>query len=81
MRISVDKSDRGYHEAAVRCEAFLDGVMLKLCVTADEEEGIAICYVADENGKLKIVDGEFELEERRGKVEVRIPDNVKELFQ
>ncbi len=44
MRISVKNSDPGYFEGSYRCSVYLDGVKLDDCVTADEEEGLAICY-------------------------------------
>lgn len=44
MRVSVQNSDPGYFEGSYLCAVYLDGEKLDTCVTADEEEGIAICY-------------------------------------
>lgn len=54
MRISIRKDDPGYHPMAYKCEAYLDGVKLRRCFTADEEKGEVYCYEEDENGKIFI---------------------------
>lgn len=70
MRLSVDKEDPGYRVDAVFHEAYLDGVKLNYCVTADEERGEAIvCKVRD--GRLH-TDGDSVLREMvYGKIEIR----------
>jgi hypothetical protein len=45
MRLSVDKDDPGYSPDAFKAKVTLDGVELRNCVTADEEQGVAICYI------------------------------------
>lgn len=52
MRISTKKDDPGYRGDATNgaTAIYLDGTELEFCHTADEEEGIAICYIKDEEG-------------------------------
>lgn len=58
MRISANQEDRGYEafERAIRegkvAEAFLDGVRQDLVETADEEEGIVVRLLLDEDGLI-----------------------------
>ena len=76
MRISADECDRGFHPNYMRAKVFLDGEELHYCVTADEEERIAIVYVVDEVGKLKIVDGLIVRTTRVGDVKIVIPPDA-----
>lgn len=71
MRISVRNSDPGYFEGSYRCTVFLDGVKLDDCVTADEEEGLAICY---DLSATRPGDPVPVLVERRGKVRIETRD-------
>lgn len=75
MRISVTKSDPGYFEGAYRCTAYLDGVKIDNCLTADEEEGLALCYdMSDEGRQYARMSGEARLIEVRGQVEINTRD-------
>jgi hypothetical protein len=75
MRISVTKSDPGYFEGAHRCTAYLDGVKLDNCLTADEEQGLALCYdMSDEGRQYARMSGEVRLIELRGEVEINTRD-------
>ncbi len=65
MRISVTNSDPGYFAGSYRCTAYLDGVKLDNCVTADEDEGLALCY--DMSGEVRLI-------ELRGEVEINTRD-------
>lgn len=66
MRISIETP---FCLAAVN-EIFLDGILLKLCVMADDVEGIVERYKVDKKGNI-IPDGEFPLVETlTGKVEI-----------
>jgi hypothetical protein len=47
MRISVNKTDSGYRPDASKFTVMIDGVKLGGCITADEELGLAVCYVHD----------------------------------
>lgn len=81
MRVSVEPTDRGYNDAARMCDVTLDGQPLKECITADEEAGIAICYVV-ENGSLQFDGaGNARLKELRGVVKITYPDHLKEFFK
>jgi hypothetical protein len=75
MRISVTNSDPGYFAGSYRCTAYLDGVKLDNCVTADEEEGLALCYDMSEEGRQYArMSGEVRLIELRGEVEINTRD-------
>ena len=72
MRISMDKADRGYNTLiGPRAKIFLDGEEVKNCVTADEELGLVICYLVEEN-KLITRGGRFVMIERHGAVRIVI---------
>lgn len=49
MRVSTWKTDPGY--TSIRYEVLLDGIRLRHCHTADEEERIAYVYARDKRGK------------------------------
>lgn len=72
MRISVRNSDPGYFEGSYRCTVFLDGVKLDDCVTADEQEGLALCYDMEAARPGEPVPP---LMERRGKVRIETRDD------
>jgi hypothetical protein len=61
-------------------KAYLDGEELKDCFEADEEAGVARCYVRDEKGHLKgqMTNRGMEpvVQERRGRVEIRFNPNT-----
>ncbi len=52
MRLSAVKDDPGYAPDAMYAEAYLDGIRLQDCITADEECGLALVYAKDPNGKV-----------------------------
>ncbi|MFB3883478.1 MAG: hypothetical protein ACE149_19605 [Armatimonadota bacterium] len=60
---------------ALDYDAFLDGERLEDCVVADEEEGLALCYVTEGDQIVMDWDAPGEpapsLSERRGRVELR----------
>ena len=68
MRMSVHEGDTGYSEHAFDFMAFCDGVELKKCHTADEEEGYAVCYDMD-----AFLPGMGSIPEKKvyGKIEIR----------
>lgn len=72
MKVSVSKDDPGYVEDSPFYEVFLDGARLDLCVTADEEQGIAIVNYK-ENGHIAVneITGEFRTKVLHGIVQVR----------
>lgn len=73
MRISADRSDPGFSPVAQHFEAFLDGVSLPFCVTADEDLGEAVVQDRDAAGKLVPNDAgdNVRLKIVKGKVEIR----------
>lgn len=69
IRISADRRDKGYRADWSRFAASLDGVVLPRCVTADEEEGLAIVAAEGTIGQLPL------MLELRGAVKInRLPD-------
>ncbi len=78
MRVSVNRDDPGYaawQEAERKNEIvkiMLDGEEVQLCVTADDVEGMVLCFEADDNHDLKMtLDGaDIATVVRRGKVEI-----------
>lgn len=75
MRVSIDENDPGYGPDARHARVFLDGVELKgCCLTADEEQGICVCYAQDADGH-PVADGDrVKLETRCGVVRIVLPD-------
>jgi hypothetical protein len=76
MRISARPDDRGFTDRVSECEAYLDGVKLTHCLTADEELGYAECCKLDDNGNVvvsKANPDEIETEIRKGVVRVVVP--------
>ncbi len=51
MRLSVIKSDRGYHARAHDATVLLDNQEVEHCVTADEEGGFVVVLKHDQFGK------------------------------
>lgn len=75
MRFSIIKADRGYDPTASRRVRMVtvDGSMAANCVTADDQEGFALCLTHDpiNGGFLKEADtGEYVLSRYAGKVEI-----------
>ena len=61
MRKSVNKNDPGYDPEAYRYEAFLDGIKLDLCFTADEELGKAWIYKDNKSNEVIELSGKVEI--------------------
>lgn len=76
MRLSVVKGDPGYSARAHRVKVYLDGAELKHCVTADEEQGLAVCYRIGPDGKkiLKADLSGVETVELRGTVHIEFAE-------
>jgi len=51
MRLSVRVDDPGYDSKAFGAKVFVDEIEITLCHTADEEQGVAVCYIADAKGQ------------------------------
>jgi hypothetical protein len=54
VRLSIIDSDPGYDiniGQTYTVEVFVDGKEAKMCITADEEVGYALCLEADKDGK------------------------------
>lgn len=74
MRTSVLKDDPGYKNFAFRkYDIFLDGRPVRLCITADEEEGFVLVHAAGDDGKPYPNETNTETVKIRfqGKVEIR----------
>ena len=56
MRISIYKHDPGFVSDPSLYVVYINGKMNMNCVTADEEQGTAIVYSVDINGKQLIKD-------------------------
>lgn len=74
MRVSADKTDRGYGPVVNRIKmVWLDGKPVKLPITADEERGFVLAYALDEkNNVLVDFDGELVRELLRGRVRIEL---------
>jgi len=74
MRLSVKREDPGYHVKAHRYRAFLNGVRVDRCFTADEEMGTLWRYKTDQNGKILLREDYTEVltEQLFGQVELRL---------
>ena len=82
MRLSIYKDDPGYphHNPGLLLDAivYLDGKPFKPAVTADEEQGLIVAYIPQDDPRFKqaMASGpaaEWPTEELRGKVEIRFP--------
>lgn len=75
MRLSVDRESPLYDEAKVsaRPQVLVDGVKIKRCFEASEDEGWADVWKADSTGKVLLNDaGDAPQRERlHGQVEIR----------
>jgi hypothetical protein len=76
MRLSVDKDSPFYDEEkiATRPQVLIDGIQIKGCFEASEEEGWADVWKMDESGKKMLnATGDGALRERlHGHVEIRL---------
>lgn len=70
MRASADRNDPDYTEFACYGRVTLDGELLKTCVTADEEQGLVVCF----KKPYEVVDGWLATEEKRGVVVITWED-------
>ena len=82
MRLSIYETDPGYphHNPALLLEAmvYFDGKPFKPAVTADEEQGLIVAYIPQDDPRWqaeRIKQGGdcWPTEELRGKVEIRFP--------
>ena len=76
MRLSVDPKDPGYSADAINAGVRIDGVEQSRVITADEEKGEAIRFVANPEGGVMIDPADstrFLTETIRGKVEIYWP--------
>lgn len=81
MKLSADPNSPYFNDYAFAAKAYLDGVELRGCITADDEAGECECFVMGESGyPIKDTDNSFMREIRRGKVEIKIPtdDEIEE---
>ena len=76
MRLSVSEYseyDKETRELCCRCVVLLDGVPVKNCTEADEEEGFVVRFKLDENGMLTVNGAEIETETLYGNVQIIDP--------
>ncbi len=76
MRLSVsyyNEYDKETRELCCRCVVLLDGVRVKNCTEADEEEGFVVRFKLDENGMLTVNGAEIETETLYGNVQIIDP--------
>ncbi len=76
MRLSVsyyNEYDKETRELCCRCIVLLDGVRVKNCTEADEEEGFVVRFKLDENGMLTVNGAEIETETLYGNVQIIDP--------
>ncbi|TAK94682.1 MAG: hypothetical protein EPO09_09145 [Aquabacterium sp.] len=76
MRLSVDKSDPGYHPLTFGVKVYLCGVPAKFVVTADEEKGMCVMHVLNEHGQPQLNRERTEVltETVYGSVRIEIPE-------
>lgn len=74
MRVSADIEDPDYSQAAELLQVFLDGAPVPVCIMADDDAGLVLCYKLDWNGFISFdrMTGLAETIELRGKVEMRV---------
>ncbi len=78
MRLSVDEGDPGYDAycrmlmGGSRAKVFLDKKYQEKVITADEELGLVVAFVLDENGKILFCDNEPATEDRFGPVQIEV---------
>lgn len=69
MRLSTDKSDRGYGDAS-HAHVTLNGIRIMDCVTADEELGEVVVLKRGRDGKYVIEGDNVACETRKGDVKI-----------
>jgi hypothetical protein len=80
MRLSIDPEDPGFDPRAIGCASgririTLDGVQQSGVITADEDDGLIVALLRDENGCLihDWTKGEPARVEKRGVVTIELP--------
>ncbi len=61
MRLSCNLSDPGFSPECFKFDIFFNGEILNNCITADEEEGFALVYRTDENGRYTLNENNTEI--------------------
>lgn len=73
MRLSVSEYseyDKETRELCCRCVVLLDGVHVKNCTEADEEEGFVVRFKLDDRGNHIVNGAEIETETLYGNVQI-----------
>jgi len=70
MIISADESDPYFHPRLLRANIFLDGVLQRRCVRADDELGVLVIAETAPDGRLMIENGRIKKSVKRGHVEI-----------
>ena len=76
MRLSVsyyNEYDKETRELCCRCVVLLDGVRVKNCTEADEEEGFIVRFKLDDHGTHIVNGAEIETETLYGNVQIIDP--------
>ena len=76
MRLSVsyyNEYDKETRELCCRCVVLLDGVHVKNCTEADEEEGFVVRFKLDDRGNHIVNGVEIETETLYGNVQIIDP--------
>lgn len=76
MKLSISyysEYDQKTRDLCCRCVVLLDGVHVKNCTEADEEEGFVIRFKLDDNGSLILNGAEVETETLTGNVQIIDP--------
>ena len=76
MRLSVSEYseyDKETRELCCRCVVLLDGVHVKNCTEADEEEGFVVRFKLDDRGNHIVNGAEIETETLYGNVQIIDP--------
>ena len=76
MRLSMsyyNEYDKETRELCCRCVVLLDGVRVKNCTEADEEEGFVVRFKLDDHGMLTVNGSEIETETLYGNVQIIDP--------
>ena len=76
MKLSISyysEYDQKTRDLCCRCVVLLDGVHVKKCTEADEEEGFVIRFKLDDNGSLIVNGNEIEIEKLTGNVQIIDP--------
>jgi hypothetical protein len=81
MRVSADRHDPGYSQAAIGTKVFLNGEYVKEAVTADEERGEVIVLARDERGRPVVAGGRLAHKTLHGKVTLDLSDALKRQLQ